>query len=70
MKKLFNGKKEANKKKAQEKINEYVHQDLRRVRPERKSFQERCGHCHGYKVMSNGKPCRNCGGSGTITRYS
>lgn len=69
MKKLFNGKKEAAKKRTQDKIDGYVHQDLRRNRATRESYQERCGHCHGSKVMSNGKPCRNCGGSGTITRF-
>lgn len=69
-KKPFESKKKFEaRKRAEEKVAGYVHQDLQRAKPKRQSFQERCGHCHGHRVMSNGKPCRNCGGSSTITRY-
>lgn len=62
-------KKKAAREAAEKKISGYVHQDMKRTRRDRESYQDRCGHCHGSKVMSNGKPCRNCGGSGTITRF-
>lgn len=53
---------------AEKKVKEYVHQDLQRTRPPRRTYTVTCGHCHGKRVMSNGKPCLNCGGSGRITR--
>jgi len=70
-KKPFESKKKfERRKRAEELVNNYVQQDLKRVKPQPRAYQERCGHCKGTRVMSNGKPCRNCGGSGTITRYA
>lgn len=67
-KKPFESKKKFEaRRKAEETIKGYLSQDLQRgrkaARPVRK---QRCPHCHGRKVMSNGKPCRNCGGDGSI----
>jgi DnaJ-class molecular chaperone len=55
---------------AKDKVDGYVEQGLQKTgHAKRQMYTERCGHCHGSRVMSNGKPCRNCGGSGSITRY-
>ena len=61
--------KKAAEQKAKEKLEPYIHQNLKRARPARQTYQQRCPHCHGRRMMSNGNPCRNCGGSGTITRF-
>ena len=53
---------------AQEKLDSYVETGLKRKPKMQQTYQVRCGHCHGRKVMSNGKACLKCGGSGTITR--
>lgn len=70
-KKPFETKKKfAARKKADETLRGYIGQDLRRGRKtERTVRKQRCPHCHGRKVMSNGKPCRNCGGEGSIYLY-
>jgi DnaJ-class molecular chaperone len=68
-KKAFETKKQYERRvKAQETVEGYVHQGLQKAKPKRQTYQVKCGHCHGHKVMSNGRPCLNCGGSGTITR--
>lgn len=68
-KKAFETKKQYERRvKAHEVVEGYVHQDLQRVKTKRQIYQVRCGHCHGKRVMSNGKPCLNCGGAGSITR--
>lgn len=56
------------RKRAEEVVKGYVHQDLKRTKAQRQTFQVTCGHCKGHRVLSNGKPCLNCGGSGRITR--
>lgn len=55
-------------KAAKEKIDGYLQPALKRKPKMQQTYQDRCGHCHGRKVMSNGKDCLNCGGRGTITR--
>lgn len=56
------------RKRAEEVVKGYVHQDLQRAKPKRQTYAVPCGHCKGHRVLSNGKPCPNCGGSGRITR--
>lgn len=54
--------------KAEEKLKGYVHQDLKRARSTRHTYDVTCGHCKGGGMIGGGKVCRNCGGSGKITR--
>lgn len=55
---------------AKSKVDDYVEQGLKKTgHTKRQAYTTPCGHCHGHRVMSNGKPCNNCQGSGTITRY-
>lgn len=68
-KKPFESKKKFEaRKRADSLLNGYVQQGLKRVKAPRQTYEVTCGHCKGYKVMSNGKSCLNCGGSGKITR--
>lgn len=68
-KKMFESKKSFERRQRTEaKLDGYVEQGLKRVSGKRQTYTVECGHCHRKGVMSNGKPCRNCGGSGKITR--
>lgn len=68
-KKPFESKKKFEaRKRAEEVVDGYVQQGLKRVKAPRQVYQVTCGHCKGYKTMSNGKPCFNCGGFGKILR--
>jgi len=56
------------RKRADELVNGYVQQDMKRVKAARQQYQVTCGHCKGHGYIGGGKPCGNCGTSGKITR--
>ncbi len=67
---MFKGKKKREAEaRAKDKLSDYVERDLKRNSPRKQAYQERCGHCKGTRVIGGGKMCRNCGGSGSITRF-
>jgi DnaJ-class molecular chaperone len=55
-------KKREARERAEAKISDLVGQGSRKGKTARTVRKQRCGHCNGRAVMSNGKPCRNCNG--------
>lgn len=48
------------RERAEAKITELVDGDRKHPKTAKTVRKQKCGHCHGHAVMSNGKPCRNC----------